>query len=82
VNCDLGPLSEGERDRQYHVTPTTVGAQIDTAAVVDASNWACPRCPSTAFVNWFSGLTQDLIWGADANSDAHINDNTVTTTTV
>ena len=83
VFCHLGPLSEGESVRvNIDVTPRTVGAQINTAAVIDASHWPCPTCASTAFVNWVSGFTQDLIWGEDAGLDADIQDNTVTTTTV
>jgi uncharacterized repeat protein (TIGR01451 family) len=64
------------------ITPTTVGEQINTAAVVDASSWPCPTCLSTAFHNWFHGFTQDLIWGEDADLDGDIHDNTVTTTTL
>jgi uncharacterized repeat protein (TIGR01451 family) len=83
VFCDLGPLSEGESVIiPIFVRPTTVGAQIDTAAVIDASSWACPTCISTAFFRWIYGFDQDLVWGPDAGLDADIHDNTVTTTTV
>ena len=83
VFCDLGPLSEGESVMvAMDVRPTTVGSQINTAAVVDASSWPCPTCLSNAFLRWFSGLDQDLIWGLDANGDRDIYDNTVTTTTM
>jgi uncharacterized repeat protein (TIGR01451 family) len=83
VFCDLGALAEGESVIiNIDVTPTTVGAQIDTAAVIDASSWLCPTCISTPFVRWIYGFDQDLIWGADADLDADIHDNTVTTTKV
>lgn len=83
VVCDLGPLSQGESVMvAMDVRPTTVGAQINTAAVVDASSWLCPTCFSNAFLRWFSGFDQDLIWGPDANGDRDIHDNSVTTTTM
>lgn len=83
VFCTLGALSEGESVIVgIDLTPTTAGAQINTAAVIDASSWPCPTCLSTAFLNWFHGFSEDLIWGADAGLDADIHDNTVTTTTV
>ncbi len=83
VFCNLGTLSEGESVMVLiDVTPTTVGAQINTAAVIDASSWPCPICAPPAFDDWVSGFTQDLIWGEEAGRDGDIHDNTVTTTTV
>jgi len=83
VFCTLGTLSEGESVTVLiDVTPTTVGAQINTAAVIDASSWPCPTCLSTSFSDWTAGWNEDLIWGEDAGLDADIHDNTVTTTTV
>jgi uncharacterized repeat protein (TIGR01451 family) len=83
VACRLWTLSEGESVFvRIDVMPTTVGAQINTAAVEDEG--VCPpaTCVSNAFLNWFSGVTQDLVWGQDAGRDKDIRDNSVTTTTV
>jgi len=83
VACRLWALSEGESVFvRIDVKPTTVGAQINTAAVEDEG--VCPpaTCISNAFLNWFFGVTQDLVWGEDAGRDKDIRDNSVTTTTV
>jgi uncharacterized repeat protein (TIGR01451 family) len=84
VSCRLWTLSEGESVFvRIDVMPTTVGAQINTAAVEDEGG-SCPpaTCLSNAFLEWFNGLHQDLIWGEDAGRDGNIDDNSVTTTTV
>ena len=83
VACRLWPLSEGESVFiRIDVMAATVGAQINTSAVEDEG--VCPPavCISNAFLNWFNGFTQDLIWGEDAGRDKDIHDNSVTTTTM
>jgi uncharacterized repeat protein (TIGR01451 family) len=83
VFCDMGPLSEGESAMiPISMTPTTVGSQINTAAVIEAPHSECPTCISTAFINWINGFTEDLIWGEDAARDQDIKDNLVATTTL
>jgi uncharacterized repeat protein (TIGR01451 family) len=57
-------------------TPTTVGPQINTAAVLSQGE------SSHAFAFWISGFNQDLVWGEDAARDGDIHDNSVITTTV
>src|SRR6185503_9287493 len=70
-------LSQGESVYVLiNATPTTLGPQINTAAVlVDGDS-------SAAFGFWVSGFNQELIWGEDAGRDGDIHDNSVTTTTV
>ena len=84
VVCRLWALSEGESVFvRIDVRPTTVGAQINAAAVEDEGGLCPPAvCLSTAFQHWFYGFNQDLIWGGDAGRDKDIHDNSATTTTV
>jgi uncharacterized repeat protein (TIGR01451 family) len=78
VGCRVAwTLSEGESVFVgINATPTTVGAQINTAAVLAEGDNSWP------FLNWFSGFTQDWIWAEDAARDGDIRDNSVTTTTI
>jgi uncharacterized repeat protein (TIGR01451 family) len=78
VACQVAlTLAQGESVYvAINATPTTVGPQINTAAVLSQGD------SSPAFSLWISGFNQDLIWGEDAGRDGDIHDNAVTTTTV
>jgi uncharacterized repeat protein (TIGR01451 family) len=70
-------LSQGESVYVLiNATPTTVGPQINTAAVLNDGE------SSHALGFWLNGWTEDLVWGEDASRDGDIRDNSLTTTTV